>query len=140
MPFPDFAPPSAEIRELLAPGGVLRAGINMSNFLLVSSRTADGGPAGVSPDMARVHPSEPVTPPTRENVPPPVDAAEGSRLPLKRILEIVARVSPGEVIEVELDEDDDVEVYEVKTLTPEGRAIETTVHARTGQVLDREED
>ena len=53
MPFPDFAPPSAEIRELLAPGGVLRAGINMSNFLLVSSRTADGGPAGVSPDMAR---------------------------------------------------------------------------------------
>lgn len=53
MTFPDLAPPSAEIRELLAPGGVLRAGINMSNFLLVSSRTADGGPAGVSPDMAR---------------------------------------------------------------------------------------
>ena len=31
----------------------MRAGINLSNFLLVSSRTADGGPAGVSPDMAR---------------------------------------------------------------------------------------
>jgi polar amino acid transport system substrate-binding protein len=37
----------------LAPTGVLRAGINMSNFLLVSSRSADGGPEGVSPDMAR---------------------------------------------------------------------------------------
>jgi len=36
----------------LAPTGVLRAGINMSNFLLVSSKTAAGDPAGVSPDMA----------------------------------------------------------------------------------------
>ena len=44
---------SPEILAQLAPTGVLRAGINMSNFLLVSSRTADGGPAGVSPDMAR---------------------------------------------------------------------------------------
>lgn len=40
------------IRQVLAPGGVLRAGINMSNFLLVSQRTADGGPAGVSPEIA----------------------------------------------------------------------------------------
>jgi polar amino acid transport system substrate-binding protein len=38
--------------SLLASSGVLRVGINLSNFLLVSSRTADGGPAGVSPDMA----------------------------------------------------------------------------------------
>lgn len=40
------------VRQALAPSGVLRAGINLSNFLLVSSRTEDGGPAGVSPDMA----------------------------------------------------------------------------------------
>lgn len=52
MPFPcDPAP--AEIVHLLAPAGRLRAGINLSNFLLVSARTSDGGPAGVSPDMAR---------------------------------------------------------------------------------------
>ena len=37
----------------LAPTGVLRAGINMSNFLLVSSKTEAGEPAGVSPDMAK---------------------------------------------------------------------------------------
>ncbi|MBY0336019.1 MAG: transporter substrate-binding domain-containing protein [Acetobacteraceae bacterium] len=36
----------------LAPTGVLRAGINMSNFLLVNGRTVDGGPAGVSPSLA----------------------------------------------------------------------------------------
>lgn len=41
------------IVEQLAPTGVLRAGINMSNFLLVNSETAQGEPAGVSPDMAK---------------------------------------------------------------------------------------
>jgi polar amino acid transport system substrate-binding protein len=45
--------PTPEVIAQLAPTGVLRAGTNMSNFLLVSSRTPDGGPAGVSPDMAR---------------------------------------------------------------------------------------
>lgn len=50
---PDIGTMPQALRERLAPGNVLRAGINMSNFLLVSSRTADGGPAGVSPDMAR---------------------------------------------------------------------------------------
>lgn len=51
-----FTPPlesvTAELKQMLAPSSVLRAGINMSNFLLVSERTADGGPRGVSPDMA----------------------------------------------------------------------------------------
>ena len=37
----------------LAPTGVLRAGINMSNFLLVTGKADNGDPAGVSPDMAR---------------------------------------------------------------------------------------
>lgn len=37
----------------LAPSGTLRAGINLSNFLLVSSRGPGGEPQGVSPDMAR---------------------------------------------------------------------------------------
>ena len=37
----------------LAPHGVLRAGINMSNFLLVTGKTPSGDPEGVAPDMAR---------------------------------------------------------------------------------------
>lgn len=36
----------------LVPTGTLRAGINMSNFLLVTDRAANGDPVGVSPDMA----------------------------------------------------------------------------------------
>jgi len=37
----------------LAPSGALRAGINLSNFLLVSGRSPAGEPEGVAPDMAR---------------------------------------------------------------------------------------
>lgn len=44
---------SPEVLAQLAPTGVLRAGINMSNFLLVTRRDAAGDPEGVSPDMAR---------------------------------------------------------------------------------------
>ncbi len=40
-------------RTELAPTGVLRAGINLSNFLLVTGRSASGDPEGVAPDMAR---------------------------------------------------------------------------------------
>jgi polar amino acid transport system substrate-binding protein len=45
-------PVSQQVISELAPTGVLRAGINMSNFLLVSSKDAAGGPVGVAPDMA----------------------------------------------------------------------------------------
>jgi polar amino acid transport system substrate-binding protein len=42
-----------DIKSELAPTGVLRAGINLANFLLVSGKSADGEPEGVAPDMAR---------------------------------------------------------------------------------------
>ena len=41
-----------DIAAELAPTGTLRAGINLSNFLLVTGRSANGDPEGVSPDMA----------------------------------------------------------------------------------------
>lgn len=44
--------PSNLLQEL-APKGVLRTGINMANFLLVTGKSANGDPDGVSPDMAR---------------------------------------------------------------------------------------
>ncbi|MBW6398378.1 transporter substrate-binding domain-containing protein [Roseomonas sp. HJA6] len=43
---------SPEIVSQIAPHGVLRAGINLSNFLLVTGRDEFGNPVGVSPDMA----------------------------------------------------------------------------------------
>ncbi|HTT78885.1 MAG TPA: transporter substrate-binding domain-containing protein [Stellaceae bacterium] len=44
--------PSPQAIAELAPTGVLRAAINMGNFLLVTGRTPSGDPAGVSADMA----------------------------------------------------------------------------------------
>ncbi len=44
--------PKAIAREI-APTGVLRAGINMGNILLVTGTGADGDPVGVAPDLAR---------------------------------------------------------------------------------------
>jgi len=44
---------NTKLLEQLAPTGVLRVGVNMSNFLLVSGKSDDGGPDGVSPAMAR---------------------------------------------------------------------------------------
>jgi len=48
-----MSPVASLVVSQLAPHGVLRAGINMSNFLLVTGRSASGDPEGVSPSMAR---------------------------------------------------------------------------------------
>jgi polar amino acid transport system substrate-binding protein len=42
-----------QVRAELAPTGVLRAAINLSNFLLVTGKKTTGDPEGVSPDIAR---------------------------------------------------------------------------------------
>lgn len=44
---------SQEAISELAPKGVLRAGINLGNFLLVSGKSPAGEPEGVAPDLAR---------------------------------------------------------------------------------------
>jgi polar amino acid transport system substrate-binding protein len=43
---------ASKVVSELAPTGVLRAAINMGNFLLVTGKTAAGDPQGVAPDMA----------------------------------------------------------------------------------------
>lgn len=66
----------------------------------------------------------------------------GEILPLTRILPIVQQRVPGDVIEIDLDDDDDgarIE-YEIKVLTPNGRVIEVKVDARTGRIRRVEED
>lgn len=42
-----------KIIEQLAPDGVLRVGLNMANFLLITGRHSNGEPEGVSPDVGR---------------------------------------------------------------------------------------
>jgi len=61
-------------------------------------------------------------------------------LPLTHILEIVLRDTPGEVLEVERDDDDGLEIYEIQILTPDDRKMEIKVNARTGSIIEKEED
>lgn len=64
----------------------------------------------------------------------------GETLALVRILGIAQQAVPGDVIEVELERKRDALVYEIKVLTPSGRVREIKVDARTGTVLEIEDD
>ncbi|WP_203072165.1 PepSY domain-containing protein [Falsiroseomonas ponticola] len=61
--------------------------------------------------------------------------AEGRIRPLAEILVLLQPRLGGEVIGVELDEEDGIFVYEIKVLTPRGRRLEYEVDAATGRVL-----
>jgi uncharacterized membrane protein YkoI len=61
--------------------------------------------------------------------------ARGEVLPLSRIMAIVAQQSPGDILEVELDRENGVIVYEFKILTRAGKVYEVHVDARTGALI-----
>lgn len=63
---------------------------------------------------------------------------EGRAMPVAEILKRVRGM--GEVLEIELDDDDGRLVYEIKFLDKRGRRMEVYVDARTGAVLKREDD
>ncbi len=66
--------------------------------------------------------------------------ARGEILPLAEILKKVQTTHPGRVTEVELEFSDGIRVYEVDVVTPDGRLIEVDLDARTGEVIDFEEE
>lgn len=61
-------------------------------------------------------------------------------LPLARIMEIATREVPGDIIEVELEHDDGQLIYEVEVLTSTGLVRQVEIDARTGAVLDVEDE
>ena len=65
---------------------------------------------------------------------------EGRIKPLAEILDIVKAAVPGDTVEVELELDDGLYVYEVKQLNSEGRVKEVKTNAATGKVIKIEDD
>jgi uncharacterized membrane protein YkoI len=65
--------------------------------------------------------------------------AEGRIRPLSEILAMVRSQLGGEVIGVELDEEEGLYVYEIKVLTRGGRRRELEVDAATGRILKVDE-
>lgn len=58
----------------------------------------------------------------------------GDILPLSKVLSIVERDYPGQVVEVEFEREDGVWVYELKVLQAGGRMVELEVDARDGML------
>lgn len=65
---------------------------------------------------------------------------QGKVLPLSEVLAKVSSHIPGKVIEVELEVEDGVLVYDLKLLTTKGRLIEVEVDAASGEILGTEDD
>lgn len=64
----------------------------------------------------------------------------GEMLPLEQILALVEADHPGQIVEVELEDEDGMWLYEVEVLTPAGQLIEIDLDARTGDILGYEEE
>lgn len=118
--------------------------------LLLALMACDRDPAPAAapapPPAPVIRTAPPSPPPLQTSRPTPEPRsrppAGNGRLPLARILAITQADTPGEVLDVEFDDDDDDHgpAYEITVLTAEGRSIEIKVDARTGAILDREED
>ncbi|MCR6631852.1 MAG: PepSY domain-containing protein [Magnetospirillum sp.] len=59
----------------------------------------------------------------------------GEVLPLRTVLDNVARDFPGDVIETELEEWHGRRVYEIKVISPEGNVLKLFYDARDGSLL-----
>ena len=65
----------------------------------------------------------------------------GEVAPLSKALTAIEKSFKGDVIEVELEEEDKFGIgptliYEIKLLTPEGNVLQLKVHAKTLEILD----
>lgn len=66
---------------------------------------------------------------------------EGLILPLEQLLQPALARHPGaKLLEAELEEEDDVLVYEIEILTPSGVVRELEIDARDGRILKDKED
>lgn len=66
---------------------------------------------------------------------------EGLIQPLEQLIEKALQRYPGAtLLEAELEEEDDIFVYEVELLTPGGVVRELELDARDGRILKDEED
>lgn len=63
----------------------------------------------------------------------------GQVMPLRTVLERLEREHPGQVLDVELEDEDGQLVYEVRLLQSDGRLVKLELDARTATVLRRKQ-
>lgn len=64
----------------------------------------------------------------------------GEILPLAEAVKELLIRHPGRLIEVEFEHDDGRDIYEVELVTEDGRLMDAEVDAKTGMILEVEED
>lgn len=64
----------------------------------------------------------------------------GRILPLAQILSVLHSRYPGEVLDVDLEYDGGTPHYEIRLLRANGHILEARIDARTGRVLEVDED
>jgi len=64
----------------------------------------------------------------------------GETLSLDKILEIIRKQIRGRILEVELEHQDDVLVYELEILDKQGIVWKIKVNATTGTIIEKEQD
>lgn len=64
----------------------------------------------------------------------------GEILPLEKILEITREQVQGRILEVELEHEDELLIYELEVLDKQGIVWEIKVDATTGTIIEKEQD
>ena len=64
----------------------------------------------------------------------------GEILPLEKILEITRKQVQGRVLEVELEHEDKRLIYELEVLDQKGVVWELKVDAKSGSIIEKEQD
>jgi uncharacterized membrane protein YkoI len=64
----------------------------------------------------------------------------GELMPLPRVLQLAQAQVPGDVVKTELEAKNERLVYEVKILTSTGRVREVKLDAKTGAIVNIEDD
>ena len=59
----------------------------------------------------------------------------GAVLPLPLVLEQLQRTHPGQVLELELEREDGMWIYEIKLLQPNGQLVKVRLDARTARLM-----
>lgn len=65
-------------------------------------------------------------------------AAIATGLSEEQIIEIALAEVPGEVVEIELEREDGMQIYEIEIMTADGTEMEVEIAAETGEVLEVE--
>lgn len=65
---------------------------------------------------------------------------EWTRITIEQAMNVAVHTVPGQIVNVDLDMEDGILVYEVFIMTQNNQTFEVEVHARTGNIIKIEQE